>query len=101
MKASFTKLRLARCRIDAVVAAHDFGTAPSLSVGLLDQLVSAQQDRLRNGDPERLCGLYINHEFELCGLQDRHVGGFGALENLNYLAGDQAIVAREARSIAE
>src|SRR5215831_13360735 len=34
-------------------------------------------------------------------LQDRHVGGFGALENLNYLAGDQAIVAREARSIAE
>ena len=35
----------------------------------------------RNVEPERFGGLKVDHQLELGWLQDRQVGGLGALEN--------------------
>ena len=47
--------------------------------GLFDQLVCAQQQRLRNRQPEGLRGFQVDDQLELGGLLDREVGGAGAL----------------------
>src|ERR1700730_6448518 len=46
-----------------------------------DHLVGTQQERLGNGQTERLCGLDVDKQLEFCRLHDRQVGGFLALEN--------------------
>lgn len=51
-------------------------TAPQLI--LSDHLVGARQDRLRYRDPERLCGLQIDHKFEFGRLLDRQIAWLGA-----------------------
>jgi len=48
----------------------------------LNDLVRALQQRLRDGDAERLCGLQVDRELELRWLLDRDIGGLRALENL-------------------
>jgi hypothetical protein len=45
----------------------------------LNDLVSGGQQRFRDGEAERLGGLEVDDEFELCRLLDRQVGRFGAL----------------------
>ena len=49
---------------------------------LFDNLVSAQQECLRDCQPEGLRSLEIDDEFELGWLLNREVGGLCALENL-------------------
>src|SRR5690242_3986890 len=45
---------------------------------LLYDVIGASEDRWRNLQPERLCGLEIDHQFEFCGLLDRQIAGLGA-----------------------
>jgi hypothetical protein len=42
---------------------------------LFDHLVGAREQRGRNGEAERLCGLQIDYQLELGRLLDRQVGG--------------------------
>src|SRR5215467_12429323 len=46
----------------------------------LDHLIRPQQQRLRNGEPEDLRGLEVDHQLELRGLLDWKVTGLGTLE---------------------
>jgi len=48
---------------------------------LLDYLVRAKQQRLRNRQPERLRGLKVDHELESRRLLNGKVGGLGALQD--------------------
>jgi hypothetical protein len=48
---------------------------------LFDHRVGGGQQRLRNGETERLRGLEIDDEIEFGGLQDRKVGGLFAFQN--------------------
>jgi len=50
---------------------------------LLDELVRAQQQGLRNRQADRLGGLEIEHQFELGGLLDRKVRWLGPLRMLS------------------
>src|ERR1700687_582238 len=54
-------------------------------LALLDHLVGADQERLREGEAECFRGLEIHHQLESSGKFDRQVGRFGAVQNL----GDQ------------
>jgi hypothetical protein len=49
---------------------------------LLDDLVRAQQQRLRDREAERLGRLEVDYELELGGLLDREVSGLGPFEDL-------------------
>jgi hypothetical protein len=49
---------------------------------LLDYLIRSQQQRVGNGDAERLGGLEVDHELELGGLLHRQVGRVGPLQDL-------------------
>ena len=49
---------------------------------LLNDLVRPPQERRRDREPERLGGLEVNHQLELCRLLDGQVTGFCALEYL-------------------
>src|SRR5215831_11238835 len=48
----------------------------------LDQLVSLHEDRRRDRQAERFRGPEVDDQVEPCRLDDRQVGGFGALEYL-------------------
>src|SRR5262245_24034713 len=48
----------------------------------LEQLISLCDEQRRHFEPERLGGLEVDHQLELCGLLDGQVGGLGALEDL-------------------
>jgi len=48
---------------------------------LLDPFISAEQYRLRNGEPDRLRCLEIDHELKRRRLQHGQVGGFGAVDD--------------------
>ena len=55
----------------------------------------------RNVEPERFGGLKVDHQLELGWLQDRQVGGLGALENPPDVYARLAIVVAAAASIAD
>ena len=72
------------------------GLRPAAAIGrsrketlprLLDHVVRAQQQRLRDRESERSRGLEVDHELELGGLFDWQITGFCALENLVHVAG--------------
>ena len=52
------------------------------TVWLLNQLVRADEHRRWDGDPERLRGLQVYEEFEMCRLLYRQVRRLGTFENL-------------------
>src|SRR5262245_25433541 len=54
---------------------------------LLDHVVGADEDRLRDGQPERLGGLEIDHQLEFGRLFNRHVGRLGAIQDFGDLQG--------------
>jgi hypothetical protein len=54
---------------------------------LLDHLVRSPEHRLRDRQPERLRGLEVNHQLELCRLRDGRVCGLGTLESPVYKIG--------------
>src|SRR5262249_24106650 len=49
-------------------------SASRIEVGSIDDLICAQQQRRRDGQPERLGGLEVDDEFERGGLLDGQVG---------------------------
>src|SRR3970040_2366706 len=53
-----------------------------MALSLLDDLVGAKQQRLRNGQAQGLGGLEVDDELELGRLLDREIGRLGALEDL-------------------
>jgi hypothetical protein len=68
---------------------------------LLDDLVGAQQERLGDGEPERLGGLEVDDELEFVGLLDWDVAGFRAAQNLvDKIRGTTELI-RPARSIGD
>src|SRR5260370_10838853 len=68
---------------------------------LFDHLVGLRQERARHGEPERLGGLEVDHQFEFGRLLDRQIGRLGAVEDLSGVNADLAIDRSEARSIAD
>ena len=57
-----------------------------LADALLDDLVGPLEQRLRDGEPERLGGLEVDDQLELGGLLHGQVGGLGALEDLDVIS---------------
>src|ERR1700682_317366 len=78
---------------------------PRVCVGsrrhLLDDLIRAQQQRLRDRDPERLRGLEVDHQFELRGLLDGNVAGLGASQDLVDMCSGTAEHVRKTRSVGD
>src|SRR5260370_10317723 len=58
-----------------------YGQKRSFADPSLNHLVRAQQQFLRNGEPERLSGLHVDDQFEFRRLLHRDVAGLDALEN--------------------
>src|SRR5215831_17487673 len=56
-----------------------------------DHVVRAQQQRLRDGESERLRRPEVDHQLELRWLLDRQLGGLGTLEDLVSEARELAI----------
>jgi hypothetical protein len=54
----------------------------SFSFRLLDDLVSAGEQRWRDSEAERIGGFEVDHQLELGWLLDRQVGGFRAFQDL-------------------
>jgi hypothetical protein len=52
-----------------------------LAVVSFDHLVGSGQQGFRDGDAERLGGLHVDHQFELCRLLNGQVGRLGAFED--------------------
>src|SRR5947207_15200999 len=65
----------------------------------LEQCVGAQQKLFWNCKAYGLCGLEIDHQFELCWLNDRQVGGLGAFENAAGINADLTISIGDARAV--
>jgi hypothetical protein len=53
---------------------------------LLDEFVRSHQERLGNGQAERLGGLHVDDQLELGGLLHGEIGGLGPLEDLDVIS---------------
>jgi hypothetical protein len=67
---------------------------------LFDYLVGAAEQRVREGDAERLGGLQVEYQLNLRGLHNRQVGRLHTLEDLSRVDADQAICIGQAASVA-
>src|SRR5215468_11119302 len=65
----------------------------------VDDLIRPQQQRLRDGEPERLGGLEVDDQFKLSRLQDRQLTGFRTPENLARICSYLLIDRRKHRSV--
>src|SRR5690349_20788322 len=54
---------------------------------LLDHLVSSAEQQQRDGEAERLGGLHVDDQLELCWLLDGQIGWLDALEDLVDITG--------------
>jgi hypothetical protein len=75
------ELRLPRCRVRARRGGGGRGR-PVRLVGSLDHLVRPRQQRRRDREAERLGGLEVHDQCELCRLLDGHVSWLCAPEDL-------------------
>jgi len=71
----------------------------SRNARLLNHLIRAHQQGLRNCEAERLRGFQIEDERELCRLLNGEIPGFGALENLVNVFGGERVMSRQDGSI--
>src|SRR5262249_10191739 len=67
---------------------------------LLDHLVGASNERVRNGEAERLGGFEIGDQFKLRCLHDWQFGGIFTLENSASINAGQAVAVKNVRSVA-
>src|SRR5215831_16304267 len=67
----------------------------------LDHLISAGEDRRRDRQAERLCGVEIDNQLEPRRLLDRQIARLGALEDLPGVNADLAIDTGDAGPIAD
>ena len=67
----------------------------------LDHRVGTHQQRLRDRQPERLCGLRVDRELELRGTLDRKICRPGTLENPIHVAGDSRLEVADVRTVRE
>ena len=65
----------------------------------LDDLVGAAEQRHRKGETQRLGGLQVDHQLELCRLFDRQIGRLGASQDLIYLGRGATVHVREVRPV--
>jgi hypothetical protein len=59
-----------------------------MTTSLPEHLVCLEEDGGGNGEAERLGGLQVDDEVDLCRLLDRQVGGLGTLQDLVHVGGD-------------
>ena len=64
-------------------------------------IVGAGEDRWRDGEPERLCGVEIDDQLKPRRLLDGQIGGFSAFEDLSDVNASLMIGTGEAGSIAD
>src|SRR3990170_7515974 len=67
----------------------------------LDHPIGAQQERLRNRQPQRLRGLEVEHQLKLVGLLEWKIGGLHPLEQSVDVERPPAADGRVARSIRQ
>src|SRR3990172_68291 len=67
----------------------------------LDHPIGAQQERLRNRQPQRLRGLEVEHQLKLVGLLEWKIGGLPPLEQSVDVERPPAEDGRVARSIRQ
>ena len=85
---------------DMCVATRDVRFVPIAAIAhSLEQSVGSQQKLFWNYKAYGLCGLEIDHQLELSGLNDRQVGGLGAFENAAGINADLTISIGEARTV--
>ena len=65
--------------------------APQQIASLFDHLVGAADQRVRDGDAERLGGLQVDDHLDFSGLLDRQIGRLLALENAAGIDAGQAV----------
>src|SRR6516225_1893928 len=66
-----------------------------------DDLVDPGEDRLRDCQPQRACGLEIDHQLESRRLLDWQIGWLGAAEDLSDVSAFLVPSAGAARSVAD
>src|SRR5258706_11856921 len=60
----------------------DLSSPAMTTLSSFDHLIGAREQRERQGDAERLGGLEVKDQLDLCGKLDRQVAGRSAFENL-------------------
>src|ERR1700738_4742833 len=86
------------CQMRAAMPAARWAKNP---VPSFDDLVGAGEDRLRDGEAERLGGLEIHDQLECGWLLHRQIGGLSTFEDLSDVSTDIAIGVGQVRSIAD
>src|SRR3954447_8601573 len=74
--------------------------APTRAVSL-DDLIGADEQRLRHGEAECFGSLKIDYQLDPRWLLDRQISGPGAFEDLSGIYANVAVGGREARSITD
>src|SRR5262249_21912881 len=64
-----------------------------------DHLVGEQQERVRDIEPHRLCGLEVHDQFVACGYFERQVTWLRTLENSVHQSGRRAVHVRKVASV--
>src|SRR5262245_25894692 len=57
---------------------------PACRKASLNHVGGRHKQSIGQREPQRRCRLFIKEEFDLCGLFDREISGFGSLHNLVY-----------------
>src|SRR5262245_7974188 len=89
-----------RCCFDQTAVWHS-DAARGPSTPSFNHLVGARLQREWNGEPQRLRGLEIDHQFEFRGLLDRQVGRLFAFENPPGVDAGEAIRIGNAGSVTD
>src|SRR6267154_976131 len=80
---------------------EDAAPQDEVSAVSFDHLIGGREQCRWHNEAERLCGLEVDHKFELGRLHDRQFGGLRALENLADIDAAIAIAVRKIRSVAD
>jgi len=71
----------------------------AVNTGLLDDLIGAGEQGLRDREPECLCGVQVDNQLEFRRLLDCQIGRLRALQDLIHENGGPVIMAGEAGAV--